>query len=200
MLALPWRNVDVNEIVIAGLRIELEEGDSKNGVDSTGSIVWDASVMLARYLEKRKSSFDFTHVLELGSGTGLLSIAIAFLSDNSLCTATDLPQSVALIERNVKLNNVQDRVTTMALEWGQSTISIDPSIPSLVCAADVVYSSETLLVFVSELARYSCCRIVLNKERSRQLMGEFETAMTRIGLSWKRLAFEDDAYVLHLIE
>lgn len=72
ILALPWREFDVDlhhggfEIAGKGLRI-LEESNTGKG---TGLVVWDGSVMLAKYLE-HSGKVDGKRVLEMGAGTGL---------------------------------------------------------------------------------------------------------------------------------
>ena len=81
---------------------------------------------------------------------------------------------------------------------------------SLICAADVIYSAETSTVFVSTLAQLatittlkSCYALVLNKERSTQLILAFESSMTGANLAWRRIAVEEqakDGYILHEIQ
>jgi hypothetical protein len=77
MLALPWRDVDVSKIVIGGQRVRLIEGESGAG-DTTGSIVWDAAMVLARYLEREPQNLG--HVLEVRKGREIYVFSSFFSS------------------------------------------------------------------------------------------------------------------------
>jgi len=79
----------------------------------TGSVLWKASIdvgqlILQQYYSDSTESLlnprllETQHVLELGSGTGLLSIALAPLVRRY--TATDIGPLVPLIRKNIKLN------------------------------------------------------------------------------------------------
>ncbi|EGO20753.1 hypothetical protein SERLADRAFT_351804, partial [Serpula lacrymans var. lacrymans S7.9] len=79
----------------------------------TGSVLWRASnefaqVVLQQHNFKMENSiFDHallaeSHVVELGSGTGLLSVVLSPLVRRH--TATDIPDLLPLIRKNVKLN------------------------------------------------------------------------------------------------
>jgi len=84
---------------------ELEEYGMQP-IISVGLSVWDGALVLAKFLE---SSKDFPHdfwkgkkVLELGSGTGTVGLAIALLGGNVLLT--DSIEVQCLIEKNISLN------------------------------------------------------------------------------------------------
>ncbi len=70
------------------------------------SVVWDAALVLARFLAKDANLrlFFATHplVLDLGSGTGVVGLAAAALG--ARVVLTDLPEFLPLIELNVKEN------------------------------------------------------------------------------------------------
>lgn len=90
--------------------------------ESTGNLgiggkVWDASLALIRWLAQDDDGLagegtrfqhwvDGKHVLELGSGTGILGLALAASSSLLSMTMTDLPEVVPLLELNVALNRV----------------------------------------------------------------------------------------------
>ena len=74
--------------------------------DESG-VVWDASLMTAKYLELQaaKNESVIYHnrvVIELGSGTGFLGLWLAAMGANVLLT--DLPKNLDLIKRNLSLN------------------------------------------------------------------------------------------------
>ena len=88
--------------------------------DESG-VVWDASLMLAKYLEHGRSincnkSFSNLSVVELGSGTGFLGIWMATLGSSVLLTDLNL----TLIELNLKHNKeivCCDYVQTAIFDW-----------------------------------------------------------------------------------
>lgn len=91
--------------------------------DESG-VVWDAAILLAKYLEKscRESVIDLSNwnILELGSGTGFLGIWTAALGASSVLM-TDLPQNLNLIQRNVRENQSlipQDKkIEVKSFDW-----------------------------------------------------------------------------------
>ena len=124
-----------------------------------------------------------------------------------------MASALPLISRNVVLNNLDQTIYPRELEWGAplpTWLERDATDCSLICAADVIYSADTSMAFVSTLAllatklQSSCrCALVLNKERSTQLISMFESSMTGAGLVWQRIAVEEhskDGYILHKIQ
>ncbi|KAI9778791.1 MAG: Methyltransferase-like protein 21D [Geoglossum umbratile] len=81
--------------------------------------------------------------IELGAGGGLVGLALA-LSNSTLFTTplyvTDQAPMLALMHENVVLNNLQDVVVPLVLDWGHPPPpSILPGHLDLVLAADCVY-------------------------------------------------------------
>ncbi|KAG8735156.1 hypothetical protein FRC12_018199, partial [Ceratobasidium sp. 428] len=93
----------------------------------TGSVVWRASVHLARLLLQHyffpllppdapllnPALLASAHILELGSGTGVLGCALPPLFSTGRITLTDLPELVPLLRKNAK----SDKVSVEALDW-----------------------------------------------------------------------------------
>lgn len=79
MLALPWREVHVEQLVFEGHRVVLGEGQEESGQnknveswsDNVGTILWDGSVHLARWLCSNRALVEGCVVLEMGAGVGL---------------------------------------------------------------------------------------------------------------------------------
>ncbi len=101
--------------------------------DESG-VVWDASLLLAKYLERlaaskddgsKKSLFSGAKAVELGSGTGFLGLWLAAMGARVLLT--DLPSNLELMKRNLKLNSSsaqkdgliinEDLVSIAAFDW-----------------------------------------------------------------------------------
>ncbi|KAI0066560.1 S-adenosyl-L-methionine-dependent methyltransferase, partial [Artomyces pyxidatus] len=107
---------------------------------SVGLQSWASSIVLAERMCATPSAFSLAtgaRIIELGAGTGLLSIAAAKLFPASEVIATDYhPDVLANLERNVTGNGVD--VAVRALDWEH------PEFPEggafdVVLAADVVY-------------------------------------------------------------
>ena len=80
------------------------EGNSLEDHSATGAVVWDSSIVLAKYLERIAA----THgpmvgtCVELGSGCGLLGLACARLGLR--CTLTDRAELLPLLHSNARAN------------------------------------------------------------------------------------------------
>lgn len=85
-----------------------------------GGTVWDASLVLVKHFEHDVENYALHHfknksVLELGAGTGLVSIALALMGADVYCT--DLKELIPLMKKNFSRNNVSDS-NAFALPWG----------------------------------------------------------------------------------
>lgn len=89
-------------------------------------VVWDSALVLCELCALRiiplneKNGNATLKVLELGSGTGLLSIALAKLFESIRVTATDLPEALPTLSANVARNGVSSVVTVKELAWGSA--------------------------------------------------------------------------------
>lgn len=119
----------------------------------TGTTVWDAGVVLAQYLSHPSVAAQFSaipvnHVLELGSGTGLVSLALAATWRIRFLTMTDISGVLPLLTRNVSLNRSVTRPSTTInvkqLRWAECAdikqISFLPC--DVVVGSDLVYSDS----------------------------------------------------------
>ena len=65
-------------------------------IGDVGCVVWDAAIVLVKYLEKsRKEDLDNKKVLELGAGTGIVSLCC------SLAGYAKLNVPIVLVIRNI---------------------------------------------------------------------------------------------------
>uniref|UniRef100_A0A8V5GQU1 Uncharacterized protein n=1 Tax=Melopsittacus undulatus TaxID=13146 RepID=A0A8V5GQU1_MELUD len=115
--------------------------------------VWEAALALARFLEREHFDFRGLSVIELGAGTGILGILAAMLGAD--VTITDLPEALAQIRTNVRLNFPcpRSRPRVRRLRWGQDESSF-PGDGHLLLGSDLVYdrsSSAALLAALRSL-------------------------------------------------
>ncbi|KAK2853894.1 hypothetical protein Q5P01_006555 [Channa striata] len=119
-------------------------------IDFYGAVMWPAALALCAYLENNRETVNLQgkEVLELGAGTGLVTIVASLLG--ALVTATDLPEVLSNLQANV-LRNTRDHCRHIpqveALCW---SLDLESSYPSsvyhydYVLAADVVYHHDFL--------------------------------------------------------
>ncbi|XP_059896262.1 protein-lysine methyltransferase METTL21C-like [Gadus macrocephalus] len=122
----------------------------RESMDTYGALIWPGAVALCQFLEnnQQQASLVDKAVLEIGAGTGLLSIVASLLG--AWVTATDLPDILSNLTFNLTRNTRgRARYTPQvaALTWGQH---LDRDFPRNGCrydyilAADVVYHHECL--------------------------------------------------------
>lgn len=125
------------------------------GEAGCGGKIWIAGELLCDYIAetstKEKLLYklcperNFTRVLELGSGTGLVGLFIGALdTENDVKSRdvyiTDVDQLIPLMEANIKVNNLDKNVFAQSLWWGEPVPHLlSESPPDLVLAADCVY-------------------------------------------------------------
>jgi SAM-dependent methyltransferase len=102
--ALGWRNRysqdDVYPLAVGGHSFsvrQVQRGEI-DGTYGTGATVWPASLVLIKYLEKT-GLVAGRHVVDLGAGTGVTSIAAALLGAAS-CVCTDGEEPVVRLSRD----------------------------------------------------------------------------------------------------
>ncbi|KAG9286700.1 hypothetical protein G9A89_012250 [Geosiphon pyriformis] len=139
---------------------------------STGSVLWDPSVLLSRlFLSSHGQTFfklsrDRTHILELGSGCGLVGITLAPLVKS--ITLTDQAMILPLLWKNVKRNLGEeiarsDKVSVVELIWAKGPKEhggIDRDVMrqrwDYVIICDCVYNEYVVEILVATIGR--CCR------------------------------------------
>lgn len=161
----PFNGVEI------GLPVTLHE--SRNiisGAGTTGLRTWEAALALSEYLIcthlqsiYKNTAFTPTiegvgrvmrasdRVLELGAGTGLVSIVAARLGAPKVL-ATDGDSMVCeALAKNVGLNGVNEIVTVRKRLWGDE-IDMDENF-DLVVGADVTYDATVISYLIKELER-----------------------------------------------
>lgn len=123
--------------------------------DETGTVVWGASVCLARHLANHAATIVEGHsVLELGCGCGLPSL-VAARTGASRVVATDMEDAtLAQLDAVVKLNRDGKMVDLelAKLNWKNHDPNVDRS--SVILASDVIYHEEMVAPLVDTIDRY----------------------------------------------
>ncbi|XP_032882459.1 protein-lysine methyltransferase METTL21D [Amblyraja radiata] len=151
----------------------------QRAVGGVGAVVWDAALVLAKYLERAwprlgDGSADGGGggarpvVVELGAGTGLVGLMAASLGAN--VTVTDLEELQDLLNVNINDNKhlVTGSIQAKVLKWGE-TITDLPSDPDYILVADCIYyeqSLEPLLRTIKDLSGNKTCIILSYEERT----------------------------------
>ncbi|XP_054473450.1 methyltransferase like 21e [Anoplopoma fimbria] len=122
----------------------------KESVDLYGAVLWPSAMVLCHFLEANRDKHNLTdkNVIELGAGTGLVSIVSSLLG--AKVTSTDLPDLLGNLQYNV-MRNTKGRCKYIPLVteliWGQEVEQRFPRAThcfDYILAADVVYAHPYL--------------------------------------------------------
>ncbi|PRW45241.1 hypothetical protein C2E21_6339 [Chlorella sorokiniana] len=186
-----------------------------------GTTVWDASIVLAKYIEKNSRRGDFSRpkvrgkrALELGAGMGLAGMALALLGAEVVFT--DIGDVLPLLRRNVEQNispaalKLRDagwaasevgRTSVASLDWSDRSCYADFKPPyDFILAADCVYSELAvphLLATVLAMGGPRTQAIITNEFRSQTVHDEFMAQFGRHFTIRKVAAGKMDANYQH---
>lgn len=157
--AIKGKLFDSSRLHIGSLQLLVGDDGVGRADEGTGLVTWDASVVLAAYLEKHSEHVvKGKRVLELGAGTGLTGIAAALLGAD-LVLLTDLSYTLNNLRRNVELHHssLSNRsvVEVSELDWSRPE-TYDARDFDVVLAADVVWVEELIPAFVAALGAVAC--------------------------------------------
>lgn len=153
-----------------------------------GVVVWDAALVLAKYIERHQHRLKLNgaQVVELGAGTGVVGITAAVLGAKVIIT--DLQRVVPLMKKNIETNKefITGSIEAQTLVWGDQTQlkSILETPPTLLLVSDCVYYESSLAPLVSTLSTLaSSARILLSyevrdTEHKRRVHAEFSRLIT----------------------
>ncbi|XP_031752905.1 protein-lysine methyltransferase METTL21C isoform X1 [Xenopus tropicalis] len=147
---------DKEQYWFAGYQITIQES-----IEEYAGVVWHAAKALCHYLEENREELNLKNkkVLEIGSGTGLVSIVACILGAE--ITATDMPNCLGNLRYNLSRNTkgkCLHNPEVRELVWGQDLEANFPKSSCLydyILAADVVYH-HTYLGELLETMKHLC--------------------------------------------
>ncbi|KAI9886863.1 MAG: hypothetical protein M1823_001299 [Watsoniomyces obsoletus] len=116
----------------------------QNATEGCGGRIWPAGIVLGKYMLRK---------IELGAGGGLTGLAVAkgCKLTNPLYI-TDQAVMLELMQENIRLNGLEDRVIPHVLNWGEEALPETlPSKPDIVLAADCVYFEPSFPLLLETL-------------------------------------------------
>ncbi|KAI8801975.1 putative methyltransferase-domain-containing protein [Cladochytrium replicatum] len=168
-----------------------EEGDHDSLVDSlpheqkTAFSVWDCSIVLAQFLDHNQNMITADqsspykdldlrnrHVLELGSGRGVVGIAAHNLGAASV-TLTDIPAALPSLRTIVSLNHAASSVSVVPLDW------TDPDLKPISMPVDVVLASDVVWVDALIVPLVRIIEIILKENRGALCVFAYQSRSTR---------------------
>ncbi|XP_059209553.1 protein-lysine methyltransferase METTL21D [Centropristis striata] len=152
-----------------------------------GCVVWDAAIVLAKYLETKQfydpssgvNVWAGRSVVELGAGTGVVGLMAATLG--AVVTVTDLEDLQTLLKLNIQenqalINSGSGSVTAKVLKWGEDLSDFHP-LPQYVLMADCIYYEQSIVPLVESLKLLSgpeTCIICCYEQRTEGVNPEME--------------------------
>nr|XP_034970829.1 protein-lysine methyltransferase METTL21C [Zootoca vivipara] len=160
---------DKEHYCYAGHQITIQES-----IENFGAVVWPGALALCQYLESNQQEISLRDkkLLELGAGTGLVSIVATILG--AFVTATDLPEVLENMEFNISRNTRNLEVhkpEVRKLVWGENLHADFPKSThryDFIVATDLVYhhtALEALLVTIDYFCQPGTILLWANKFR-----------------------------------
>lgn len=154
---------------------------------TTGLRTWEAALHLGQYLCGQRPLVEGRRVLELGAGTGYLSILCArFLAARQVIASDGSDDVVANLPENFYVNGLQDSavVSAMDVKWGHALLGTEEAEWNggrpidLVLGADVTYDESVIPSLVAMLDDLfdlfpRVVTLIAATERNRQTLEAF---------------------------
>ena len=146
--------------VFQHLRTTLKASVSELVDDQTRLFTWPASLVLSAYLVAHRDEVENKKVLELGAGTGLVSVVSGLMGAKGvLATDRDQESTLANLEASIASNGegLKAACSVAGLDWSQSyrLLPVTDEEPfDLILGSDILYSNEDfddILLTVSKL-------------------------------------------------
>ncbi|KAJ8907297.1 hypothetical protein NDN08_007412 [Rhodosorus marinus] len=138
---------------------------------STGVVVWPAGEKMSRYLSTKvpRAALNRSNVLELGTGTGLTTIAVEKLGAKVTCTDGD-PRMLELAKENVRANGALKNVSFRQLRWGveEDMKPLESTSWDWILGADITYKEGAwadIAKTISRLAEKKTKVLIISQRR-----------------------------------
>ena len=112
----------------------------------------DSTCTLHRILSKESHPLS---VLELGSGCGIVGIALAQLVSGCNVILTDLPEAMEILDHNISTARVaqQSKLAKLSLDWNHELPSaVKRSVLDLIVISDCTYNSDSQSALIGTLS------------------------------------------------
>lgn len=181
---------------------------------NVGLRTWEASLHLAQYLHSNPRLVTGKNIIELGAGTGLVSLLCAGPLEAETVLSTDgLPHVVEMIDENIMRNRASlfsgsaSRRLPIArvLDWADTeslkdTLAIDGIIPeyNLILGADITYSPDVVpllarllkILIVDMFASCNMEALISGTVRNEHTLKVFTEACAEEGLLIEHVVFD----------
>jgi protein N-lysine methyltransferase METTL21A len=127
--------------------------------EGCGGQLWPAGMVLSKYMLKyhSKGTLRQKSIVEIGAGGGLVGLAVAIGCDTdgaTICITDQIPM-LALMQKNIALNKLDNKVKAEVYDWGtQPPASVLPESAAhadIILAADCVYFEPTFPLLLQTL-------------------------------------------------
>ncbi|RYP67088.1 hypothetical protein DL771_007413 [Monosporascus sp. 5C6A] len=165
----------------------LESRHLISAAGTTGLRTWEAALHLGQYLCANSALIQGKRMLELGAGTGYLSILCAKFLDATQVIASDGSDDVvANLPDNFFVNGLEgsDRISTMDLKWGHGLVGTEEAEwnggrpVDVVLGADITYDKSIIPALAGTLDDLFCMfpevkTLIAATERNRETFDAF---------------------------
>ena len=174
------------------------------GLDKVGCQVWLGALLLCDYVTENSDVFSGQHVLELGSGTGLLAVVLSQFVE-SLCCTDYCDEILNLCRRNLKNNksfdNTNKGVSVQKLDWladvDYEKINRNSKI---IVAADCFYDCQLTKAFFKTLLKVVVYLLEGSSKRSLSCYFSIEKRLNFCASELKIVSKEYDDFTVRLHE
>jgi hypothetical protein len=158
---------------------------------TTGLSTWTASLRLLEFFGNHLNLLESKKILELGSGAGLLGMALSCMGADKVILTDCLDIVLQRLDENIILNNLQTRCQTLFLDWTLcEEFDISDNL-DLVIAADVVFDPSIIIPLVSCISLLKTPCLIASTERNSDTFRLFILALEKhAGLKWSRIDIE----------
>ncbi|KAI1394446.1 putative methyltransferase-domain-containing protein [Hypoxylon trugodes] len=181
----------------------LESRNLISAAGTTGLRTWEAALHLGQYLSANPSYIKGQEVLELGAGTGYLSILCAkYLGAKSVVASDGSDEVVATLPDNFFLNGLQDdeNIRAMDVKWGHALVGTEEEEWNggrpfdIVIGADITYDKSVIPALMGTLGEligmFNTTVLIAATERNQETFEAFIAACEKMYLNPEIIDFE----------